>query len=150
MICGVNNMKLRVKVQDIRQLTQEQQDKLKSLWLPRIGDTVNYIYDEGVMFVNGYMGDYNIVLFRGNERIRVAKNDCLPLLNIGQMIEMLKEHDKFDCIPSMRHEHYDGSSFIDVGIYTRKNGYISTENFVNNIPCDELCDVLWAVLKMVL
>ena len=122
-------MKQRIKVQDLRQLTYEQQNKLKSLWLPRIGNTVNYIYDEGVMFINGYAGNYNIVLIRGNERIRVAKGDCLPLLNIGQMIEILEES-------RVNWENELFCDDCDEVTYKYYNG--------------ELADALWNIIKKIL
>jgi len=86
-------MKQRIAVEDLNQLTYEQQNKLRQLWLPRIGNAVNYKYDNEVMFININAGDYNIILIRGNDKIRVAKEDCLPLLNIGQLIELILDNE---------------------------------------------------------
>ena len=122
-------MKQRMKVQDIRQLIKDQQNKLRDLWLPRIGNSVNYIYDEGVMFINVYAGDYNIVLIRGSERIRVAKNDCLPLLSIGQMIEIL----------DMCKVNWENELFCD-----------DCDEVTYKIYNGELADALWDIVKKIL
>lgn len=152
-------MKQNITIDQLKELTQEQEAKLRDLWKPKQYNLVAYTYK----YHEELETDRIIIkgLYNGNptkiEEVSdmegeyvFPKENCLPILNIGQMIELLKQNDKYDCIPSMKHQHYNGDNFIDVGICTKNNGHISTENFINNVECNELCDALWEVIKMIL
>lgn len=118
-------MKQRITIDDIRKLTQKQQVKLRQLWHPSIGDTVNDRYDNSVMFVNSRVDDYNITLIRGNSRMKVTKEECLPLLNIGQMIELLE----------------------DKQIEWRLDTFTINQDEINiKYNKNELCDTLWFLI----
>ena len=98
-------MKQRITSGQLQQLTPFQQEKLRELWQPQFGNILEskkhgeqvFIYNEGDSLYfdeDGYKCD--------------TKENCLPLLSIGQMIELLQEKDALgSCV------YLDGSSIIE-------------------------------------
>ncbi|MNP52803.1 hypothetical protein D3C76_1472190 [compost metagenome] len=101
-------MKQRIAIDQLNELSEDQKDRLQGLWKPQRGD----------MFFNT---QNNFVLLAEAGDL-LSKKDCLPLLSIGQMIEILQEYDRF----------------VDIW-------YIEKNVFMPN-----LCDVLWDELKKIL
>lgn len=71
-----------------------------------------------------------------------SKADCLPLLSIGQLIDLLRKtkfgRDGFNIeIPAL------GDQLID-------EAFILNARYYDNYDGNELCDVLWAALKAML
>lgn len=131
-------MKQRITKKQLQQLTTEQEDRLRELWEPRIGNSVKYKFDDGVLFINIYANDNNIVLTRGNERIRVSKSDCLPLLSIGQCLEIIEANS---CYLVTNNEK--GNNTYDIIKYSKWEG--RHDSFV--IEGIEIIDTLWEAVK---
>lgn len=108
-------MKQHISVEQLQQLTEEQQQRLRELWKPKRFDVS---YDgENARSLN--FGDYN------------ANKTESPLLNIGQMIELLrmKSPDKLK----------------DIFFYM---AYEIEDDEIQNV--DDICDQLWEAIKSIL
>lgn len=109
-------MKQRITPEQLRELTDEQLKKLHTLWKPELGDYMTdfEIEEDGSYFV----GVCKYI------KSGVTESPGYPLLNIGQMIELLQEkgHDSF-------------------GKYYIKFGHPKTK---------DLCDALWQAVKKIL
>lgn len=118
-------MKKRISVDQMRELTKEQKKKLCEWWHPEHGDNFyDYIetaYTDCIVFLNGN----DIKGCQGDE---YKKENCLPLLNIGQMIELLenKEHNN----------------------HLIRQIFHITSSQIDNV--DNLCDALWEAIKSIL
>lgn len=71
------------------------------------------------------------------------KQDCLPLLDIGQMIDILQRKNFGDC-------EFLLSVAFDDKIFDLGNNNSLTEMYSNENNKCELCDILWLSLKAVL
>lgn len=121
-------MKLRVNREDLN-LTGTQIDALRKTWTPQIGDVV-YATETNIAGnigrIDGIVGDH---LFPGTAGW-ITKNECIPLLDIGQMIELLQNNNGFikDC---------------DSGEFMRTSNWV----ILDYLPGVELCDELWQAVK---
>ena len=104
-------MKRRITVEQLQELTEEQQQRLREWWKPTAWDVIVVYHGMGMKVTNVY-----------NEMVSTDKKVCMPLLSIGQMIEMLQLYKDKDIF-----KYHD----ID----------ITDEN---------LCDALWSAVKQVL
>jgi len=126
-------MKQRTSPEQLKELTGEQQERLRDWWTPKWGDIV--IDTRGNIALLS-----NLDIARQDKRGQVErdfqKSYCLPLLPIGQMVELLIEK---------------------YGRFYASYDYISPESkrwdlcwpgvFFQN---EELADALWEVVKEVL
>ncbi len=110
-------MKRRITVEQLQELTEEQQQRLREWWKPQYYD----VYAE----YDGCLDCYEEMTATYPKQ--PDQND-LPLLDIGQMIELLEnlQFDWFDEICT------------DEGVYPQP------------IKGDNLCDALWQAVKQVL
>jgi hypothetical protein len=138
-------MKQRITVGQLRELTEEQKQRLRDWWLGKADFEGNYIWHEKskTMFTygNGCEYEFDDKIFtqyywdeqRSSDMI---KTECLPLLSIGQMIELI------ECEDYAGIEYYyiekDGKEICR--LYTHSKGY----------EADNLCDCLWSAVKEVL
>lgn len=113
-------MKRRITVEQLQELTEEQQERLRGRWKPECYD---------VYWTSAFEDSCNIVLTDeyGNVNGYVKNNMelCLPLLDIGQMIELLQ------------------NNLYTKPISTKGPMYFSTANI-------NLCDDLWEAVKQVI
>jgi hypothetical protein len=75
-------MKQRISAEQLKELTPEKQEKLREWWEPKDGD---WYYDCDL--------ECDHVVFScesDHYHSQYPDNDCLPLLSIGQCIELLK------------------------------------------------------------
>jgi len=76
----------------LSELTDEQKERLREWWEPQVGDICEYFINE--YFVVIRVEDNWVWLTDDYQRHeRISKNICLPLLSIGQCIELLREKD---------------------------------------------------------
>jgi len=113
-------MKRRITVEQLQELTEEQQQRLREWWKPEHGDWYlqYWIDDEPSLLIydsHTYLDDM-----------------FLPLLDIGQMIELL---NNYDCDTEMQSA---GNMW-----YVMVGGHINTQ-------AEELCDALWQAVKQIL
>jgi len=113
-------MKQRITVEQLNELSDAQKQRLRELWEPQDGD---FIYSAK----HGHTEFLEVAPMRGHGDYLKNRDKSLPLLSIGQMIEILVKDDDFFNINQM----YD-SWRIDK-IYNK-----------------ELCDALWQAVKEIL
>lgn len=133
-------MKQRITAEQLMELTEEQKQKLREWWKPEVGDYYTHKHD----IVKCDMQ----TLVMAIEKFFI-REDYLPLLSIGQMIELLQSKDRRNMIPEIRSKYCDGEIYCDVTLYM-KDRVIGTYNFIECRPCPELADALWSAVKEVL
>lgn len=109
-------MRQHVTPEQLAELTPEQQEKLREWWRPEDGDWfADYEKDECVVLKDEVVSWH------------CPDNNCLPLLSIGQCIELLGIDKVFRiCQGSILAATYDGRELIDalwdiVKIHLSKN-----------------------------
>lgn len=137
-------MKQRITVEHLLELSEEQQDKLREWWTPAKGDLVVYDLDDDYIYTITCLYSKNAeYIFHDVEDVPWAetehtksKKHCLPLISIGQCIELL---DK---------EGYPSLEQDSMGWWTVTFGY----GYGSNEPQrqEELIDTLWEAVKSVL
>jgi hypothetical protein len=137
---GGMKVKRRITVDQLKELAPEQQQKLRDWWKPQTHDVIIHSFRRfGEKSIIYYPNSGNIIVNDGDgSESFVLKRDCLPLLDIGQMIELLESIDK--CI-SITHK----VDIEDWGweVHLRHLDYYI---FIQ----DSLCDALWQAVKVVL
>jgi len=131
-------MKQRITPDQLLELTEEQQNKLRDLWEPCDGD---FIYNKK----HNHPEFLEVAPMPGCGDYLKHRDKFLPLLSIGQMIEML-----FYC--NLTNKYYSTSLIIDVNKY-RPTIYCGNKNYeAGDSECenDELCDAIWQAVKAVL
>lgn len=113
-------MKRRISTEQLQELTDEQKQKLRELWQPEEGDF--YIHGHH-FFINQVPKNVNML----------RKEHSLPLLDIGQMMELLSPDEE---VIFSSTKYYSG--FIELNI----NG----TSYVDNT----ICDALWQAVKELL
>lgn len=85
--------KRRISIEQLNELTVEQKRKLQELWKPEKGDWFNWNGNEEVEVLYSYDGwsneDLSYESDPPHEFTEKQKKRSLPLLDIGQMIELL-------------------------------------------------------------
>jgi len=134
-------MKQRITNGQLRELSEEQKQLLREWWKPQQGDAycyqellgVYYAIDAYGAYVTHYSpGDgYTIEPFRNKHH----KLRCLPLLTIGQMIELLKSNG-YGVYMNTYEEEWE--------VVARKDGKSRVA------LAQDLCDVYWKIVKQIL
>jgi hypothetical protein len=121
-------MKQIITVEQLMELTEEQKQRLRELWKREFGD-VFYITD----YKDNKEAQMQVMDRVWQLIVKDYRKEFLPLLSIGQMIELLIQH----------HGEYWSDSISKInGTTYSKNIYFTYE--------DELCDALWQAVKQVL
>lgn len=119
-------MKQRIVPEQLKELTDEQMQKLHTWWRPELGD---YMTD----FETEENGTYFVGICK-YIKPGVAESPGYPLLNIGQMIGLLM----------------DNKAFTE----TLDDGYFNSCKLITidwpDMDEVELCDALWKAVKEVL
>jgi hypothetical protein len=116
-------MKRRITVEQLNELTAEQKDHLREQWIPEKGDWC--IDKESYVFLITYYSDD--LLCHADGIFIGKRSDCLPLLDIGQMIELLAYK----------------------GIEVLKGEELNVNSHEGDMQ-NYLCDMLWNIVKAVL
>ena len=129
-------MKQRITVEQLHELSEEKKEKLRKWWNPQIGD----------FYIFKYEGEYWHEPWFHNDQDGYHKfmnedgEDPIPLLTIGQMIEILYEWANDFGI------HYNDSG---VCFYVYLSWTMDTALPDRMWMNDELCDALWEAVKAV-
>ena len=134
-------MKQQITVDQLQEFTQEQKERLREWWKPEDGDAFIADYKYAVpwdkikrrmhIMANVYSVKRNGDIeadgdeYAGHEVIK--KQYCLPLLSIGQLIELIDE-----------------KSNIGIALSAIETLYVNGKDFT------EICDALWEAVKAVL
>ena len=109
---GCEGMKQHISIENLQELSPEQQEKLREWW--------SIHQQQGDVFIclgNDFLSGKTFAWDGHNKPFNLA----VPLLSIGQMIELLQENDGLDtCV------YLDGSSIIEDA---------------------NICDLLWDAVK---
>ena len=163
------HMKLRITRDDIAHLTSTQKINLRRLWVPKLYEIalasvcVNVETDQyaefefsigsvlmrpnGAMQLKDLRAVDGYTPFDEEEReyedpVSFSKEDCLPLLSIGEMIDMMQN-------VNFRNFHFyllagTGVTGCEVGHFrSALKDKILTEGYQS----EELCDVLWHMIQ---
>ena len=147
-------MKQNISVEDLNELSEEQKEKLRKMWEPKQYDVVYVHWMEVQQFATGIILNVNI-LENGYWDLQVYSNETLrgfrpkqyllPILSIGQMIEILINNNEFFNISNVYVKHPTTS---DRSI---NNGYgIWLHKLSKEYRADELCNALWLAVKNIL
>jgi len=120
-------MKQRITPEQLQELTEEQKQKLREWWQPHFGDVLNSLNCDEVVFV--YADGRGRLNFDSDGYEWDIKENCLPFLPIGKMIEILQSKDI-----SLQDILFD----------------VNYEHDIVPIYEGELCDALWQAVKAVL
>jgi hypothetical protein len=150
---GGTEMKRRITIKQLNELTDEQKQKLREQWKPQEGD---WVYDaiEGTHIIVLSEVDYRIgsflyskTPFISNDGIRryepttEIKKYWLPLLDISQMIELLQNNPdkvKFD---------YDETIVV---YKDASKSILKADTYFVGLHDTDMCDKLWQAVKAVL
>ena len=133
-------MKQNITIEQLQELSLEQQNKLRELWQPKPYDQVTYTYkyyDEWITSKIIIKGLYNENPTKLEEisglkgECVFLKSKCLPLLNIGQMIEILDR------------DHVLEMTILEIRVWLR--GDIRTIKVYKG----DLCDTLFEAIKSI-
>ncbi|HYD92480.1 MAG TPA: hypothetical protein VEA37_13465 [Flavobacterium sp.] len=128
-------MKQRITVEQVTQLTDKQEEKLKQWWRPMFGDHFVVIDGRTICYVvNYYSGD---IVTLGKRESFIEKSKCLPLLSIGQMVELLKDKEAFK----------SSLGYAPSAVVEFPNGWLAIDWYHANKKGLELCDILWEAIK---
>ena len=120
-------MKQRITSDQLQQLTPSQQEKLRAWWKPEIGDKFD-AERSGITWlvasVNGERIETHAGIF--------LKNECLPLLSIGQCLQILGEHNRY----------------YELRNYENNFHFYDQDNLKSKSP--ELIDALFEAVKSIL
>ncbi len=123
-------MKRRITVEQLQELTEEQQQRLREWWKPQLYD----------VFIEILIDDEIIEGSIERETYEPSK-EALPLLDIGQMIELLEEK-------KMVTESLDIKA--PKGLINIYSVWYGNGDFPKKYESKELCDALWQAVKQVL
>lgn len=118
-------MKQRITVEQLKELTPEQQDKLREFWQPRSLDVF------ASKCTDGTYQPYAISHWQLNDSLE-NKELRLPLFSIGQMIELLH------------------SKYCDIQFETAGKSWFMQITGIVEAQETELADALWFAVKAVL
>jgi hypothetical protein len=129
-------LKQHITLEQLQELTPEQKKNLRAWWKPQEGD-LTYIEEHWGNCISRFLGFSfgAISLLHFEDISSVTAKSCLPILNIGQMIELISY--KTGIIPEMRG--------IKLGLCEVMVSGVNTP-----IQASELCDSLWEAVKSIL
>lgn len=132
-------MKKHISVEQLKELSKEQRERLREWWKPAVGDIVCYKNEEHTIV---YCTDGEIKVMPYTDIPFCIINDIekrsLPLINIGQMIEILRGKDESGFV------HF--TVFKDINIVDSWYGIMEHDEY----EADEIVDALWMAVKAVL
>lgn len=138
-------MKQHITVEQLSELTEEQKNKLRTLWKPELGDL---LYTKGYGLTEVFAVQNTDTFFEKNYGYghfdpttieeRPIREKCLPLLSIGKMIDILENRD--ECLNIVKRTDLEGWGYE---IQLRRVLYY-------NFSTGELCDALWSAVKAII
>jgi hypothetical protein len=133
-------MKQRILIDQLKELTKKQQNNLRAWWKPEVGDKV-------FITSTNYKGYDLFITTIDNDKMYpgiagwIFKSECLPLLTLGQMMELIVFLNYDQC-------KYE-SSFETVFHPSNKSWDVYGPYIEDEQPI-ELVDKLWKFIKKVL
>ncbi|MDR0269585.1 hypothetical protein [Paenibacillus sp.] len=138
-------MKQRITIENLNELSTEQKERLRKWWMgsnPGISDlyVVKVKFDDVISyegpFVNSGHRDFNEDYYKG---------EALPLLSIGQMIEIVQGNLKNGLVIEYTNDKVSNYLHWEIPRFNLP------DNRLNNVITNpELCDSLWLAIITVL
>jgi hypothetical protein len=147
-------MKQRITIEQINELTDEQKQKLREWWKPQKGDCILYTDDEQEKVF--FIGELKLWLESGIGADPYNPGDyeeyeikyMVPLLSIGQMVELLIEHKRFYELAITYEPDYETSDPTPLPTWHMYMSSIASYK-IDDLE-NGLCDGLWEAVKTVL
>jgi hypothetical protein len=131
-------LKQRITIDQLQKLTPELREKLRDWWKPQTGDWAiisneTFGLEEKVLVTswNIEYGIANLNFIKKKGFSSLSKDSLLPLLSIGQMLELIDELDPGKLI--VLYENL----YMSLIMHSK-----TSENY--------LCDILWRTIKKIL
>jgi hypothetical protein len=150
-------MKRRITPDQLNQLTEEQKQKLRELWKPEIGD---WFYFRGMdknedrvdetQCIIKFATHKGELLLHYAEYARIPKSECLPLLDISMMIELLESHNINWCDKLFKISYYNEYEEIFDENHIAVDELSASKEEITKWYRGELCDALFEAVKAVL
>lgn len=119
-------MKKLMEAEDLNELNEKQINTLKEWWKPQEGDAI--YFNHACLFVT-YVGENTLI----TPLVHVETCDVMPLLNIGQMIELILSKSKSKLLHALN-------------LYIKRRVLHSFKRKEET----ELYDILWSTVKRIL
>ncbi len=138
-------MKQHISPSQLQELTEEQQERLREWWKPSWGADLFTCVNESVapygeiQNLTYFFDEYEDKLVDGS--MVFLKKECLPLLSIGQMIELLEANYN-----EISTGYNDSGCYWTVYVGPRGTG-VMIQNFGKEYRHDWLADALWQAVK---
>jgi hypothetical protein len=129
-------LKQRITVEQLQELTEEQQQRLREWWKREFGD-VFYITD----YKNNKEAQLQVLDRSWQLIVKEYRKEFLPLLSIGQMIALIESKD--DCINITK-------LLTDIDHKSLWGWEVVLRHLRNRNDDIELCEVLWQTVKEIL
>lgn len=141
-------MKQHLSIDQLQELTPAQREALREWWKPFWGDKVLRFGKTGI--IAGYGGGEGFS-FLGDGFSSASKDECLPLLSIGQCIAYLLEKQPAILVYRMPDENDFVVQYMDKEVPFLECGIDFTgDGFASDSERPELIDTLWEAVKAVL
>ena len=141
-------MKQRIDTSQLQQLNPSQQEKLREWWNPKEGDFAirNFIHEFIVAYKTNDNRLQNVAKDCGCSDCCISYGECLPLLSIGQCIELLQE---------ISHKHLYEDIWMHTEHKPQKAGgwgwkWYCGHGDYNQYDSEELIDALFETVKSIL
>ncbi len=135
-------MKQNITPEQLQELNEEQKDRLQNWWEPMRGDMVSRHVDHNQLC----LGEDDGWLFFECERLR-HRSEYLPLLSIGQMIELLNQKRPVDINFLPNEKIWTVMLMTD---YSPKGEEGTYWGDGPDWESEELADALWGAVKEIL
>jgi len=137
-------MKQRITIDQLQELTPEQQEKLRELWQPqyretfllngkRIWTTERNVKVKTVVRAN--LSRYKVLQHGGNT---LLLDNCLPLLSIGQLLQLLEDSGRFEGL-------HKSDTDVEYKVYVAQNDSHGRNEYIKSDS--ELVNALWQAVK---
>lgn len=136
-------MKQRITTEQLQELTEEQKQKLRDWWEPQEGDWFSYQDEERLIIHNNHYGLWSSNPNRDKQDWpKGEEKNALPLLSIGQMIELLHKRTTNGVMLIESNWYEYDITFENIQRWEVDMGKTNKEG-------NELCDALWEAIKQV-
>lgn len=141
---GGEIVRQRITVEQLQSLSPDQQEKLREWWKKNLQYGDVFICEGMTLVVTGPNGS-RYVLACGIDNSEAECDfyhleNCLPLLNIGQMLQLIQDND--------RNIRYDPDEENSIQVY--KDGVWGRKSFYVSLLNNDICNELWEAVKEIL
>ena len=143
------NLKQRITPEQLAELSDEQRERLRDWWKPQAGGfvVINWKQDYIGMFLVIHVYPEHVLVGGMADEVKFEKDKVLPLLSIGQMVELLSQRRPVDISFLTNEKTWDVMVLNDYSPKGEEGAYWGDGP---DWERDELVDALWEAVKEVL